>query len=50
MVFYTVENKKRIFNENILIKGTVSVMSSDPPSKDSNARFTKVPLKPLSDQ
>ena len=50
MVFYTVENKKRIFNENIFIKGTVSVMSSDPPSKDSNARFTSVPLKPLSDQ
>ena len=26
-------------------KGTVSVISSDPPCKDSNARFTTVPLQ-----
>ena len=32
------------------IKGTVSVISSDPPCKDGNARFTTVPLKALSDQ
>ena len=31
--------------ENTEIKGTASVISSDPPSKDGNAR-----LKPLSDQ
>ena len=29
------------------LKGTVSVISSDPPCKDSNARFTTVPFKPL---
>ena len=32
------------------LKGAVSVISSDPPSKDNNARFTTVPLKALSDQ
>ena len=30
-------------------KGTVSVVSSDPPCKDGNARFTTVPLTPKSD-
>ena len=30
--------------------GTKSVIWSDPPCKDGNARFTTVPLKPLSDQ
>ena len=34
----------------IFYKRTVSVNSSNPPSKDGNARFTTVPLKPLSDQ
>ena len=29
------------------IKGTLSIISSYPPSKDVNARFTKMPLKPL---
>ena len=29
-------------------KGTVSMLWSDPPCKDINARFTTVPLKPLS--
>ena len=33
-----------------IFKGTVSVISSDPPWKDGNARFTTVPLKPKSDQ
>ena len=33
-----------------MIKGTVSVISSDLPSKDDNVRFTTVPLKTLSDQ
>ena len=31
-------------------KGTLIVVLSDPPCKDGNARFTTVPLKPLSDQ
>ena len=29
-----------------LLKGTVSVISSEPPCKDENARYTMVPLKP----
>ena len=33
-----------------ILKGTVSVISSDPLGKDNNARFTTVPLKALSDQ
>ena len=33
-----------------IIKGTVNVISSDPPSKDENAQFSTVPLKALSDQ
>jgi len=36
--------------EIILFKGTVSVISCDAPCKDSNDRFTKVPLKPQFDQ
>ena len=32
------------------IKGTVSVISSDPSCKDGNARLTMVALKPLSYQ
>ena len=32
------------------IKGTVGVISSEPPCKDGNVRFTTVPLKALSDQ
>ena len=31
------------------LKGTVSVFSSDSPCRDGNARFTTVPLKPLTD-
>jgi len=34
----------------IFLKGTVSVISIDPPSKDGNALFTTVTLKPLNDQ
>ena len=34
----------------MFIKGTASLISSDPPCKDDNARFTTVPLKALSDQ
>ena len=30
------------------LKGTVSVISIDPPCKDDNARFTMVSLKALS--
>jgi len=30
----------------VLIKGTLSVISSHPPCKDNNARFTTVPFKP----
>ena len=37
-------NSPPYFNRNLL-KGTVSIISSDPPCKDDNARFTKVPLK-----
>ena len=29
-----------------ILNGTVSIISSDPPCKDDNARFTKVSLKP----
>ena len=29
-----------------LLQGTVSVISKDPPCKDGDFRFTKVPLKP----
>ena len=32
------------------IKGTVSVILSDPSCKEGNVRFTTVPYKPLSDQ
>ena len=32
-----------------MLKGTVSVISSDPPFKDFNVRFTTVPGKPTSD-
>ena len=32
------------------IKGTVSIISSDFPCKDGNARFTTDPLKAFSDQ
>ena len=28
------------------LKGTVSVILSDPPCKEGNARFTTIPLKP----
>ena len=34
----------------MFIKGTVSLISSDPSCKDGNARFTTVTLKALSDQ
>ena len=37
-------------DKNSNIKGTVSVISSDPPCKDSSIQFTTVPLKSLSDQ
>ena len=33
-----------------IIKGSVNVISSDPPSKVENAQFSTVPLKALSDQ
>ena len=32
------------------IKGTVSVISSDASIKEGITRFTKVPIKPLTDQ
>ena len=34
----------------LYIKGTVSVIRRDPPDKYGNARFTTVPLKPLTGQ
>ena len=33
-----------------LFKGTVSVILSDPPCKDVNARYITIPFKVLSDQ
>ena len=32
------------------LKGSVSIISSEPPCKDGNSRYTTVPLKPLSEQ
>jgi len=37
-------------NQNRSLKRTASVISSDPPCKADNARFTTLPLKALSDQ
>ena len=31
-------------------EGTVNVISTDPPCKDTNVQFTMVPWKPLSDE
>ena len=46
-----IENKNRAKLLKMLdIKGTVSVISSDPPCKDGNGWFTTVPLIILSDQ
>ena len=39
-----------IIHISIHFKGTVSVISGDPPCKDGKVRFTTVPFKPLSDQ
>ena len=41
-IYYTV-------HKNLEIKGTVTVISSDPAYNNSHTRFTTVPLKPLSD-
>ena len=38
------QNLNKSLMEYQTFKGTVSVISSDPPCKDSNARFTDVPL------
>ena len=47
-LYLHVINNIYIFIYNIhFIKGTVSVISSDPQCKEGNARFTTVPLKPL---
>ena len=35
------------YNLTFSLKGTVSVILSDPPCNKGNARFTTVPLKPL---
>ena len=41
----------QITNKDIIkLKGNKYLISSDPPCKNGNARFTIVPLKPLSDQ
>ena len=41
-----------IFNpiHSVLVKGTISVISSDPPCKDENDQFTMVSFKALSAQ
>ena len=36
--------------ETVLLKGTVSVISSDHQYTDGNARFTTEPLKPISNK
>ena len=41
---------KYILEIEIDVKGTVSVISSDPSCKDGNARYTIVALKALYDQ
>ena len=46
---YTFMRIPETFN-GFLFKGTVSVISNDPPCKDGNTQFTTVPLKPLSDK
>ena len=41
---------KVINKGTIMLKVIVRVILSDPPCRDGNARFTAIPLKPLSDQ
>ena len=41
---------KSFYNSGSNLLGTVSLISSNLPHKDGNARFTIVPLKPLSGQ
>ena len=48
-----IQNRKTTFlkvQDKSFLKGTVRVISSDPSSKDVNARFTTIPLKALSDK
>ena len=45
-----IKSRLVLFYLKLVLKGTVSVISSDPPCKDDNARFSTVPLKALSDQ
>ena len=42
-------NNEVLIKVYIRLKGTVNVISSDPPCKEGNARFTMFPLKALSD-
>ena len=48
-----IQNRKTTFlkvQDKSFLKGPVRVISSDPSSKDVNARFTTIPLKALSDK
>ena len=49
MILWQPQVKKTFFYSNQL-RGTVSAISSNPPCKDGNARFTTILLKVLSDQ
>ena len=42
-------NKYGLLHLNLLFKGTVSVIVSDTPGNDDNAKVTTVPFKLLSD-
>ena len=49
-IVYTQCVIKGMFKMFFNMKGTVRVISSNPPMKNDNARFTTVPLKSLSDK
>jgi len=59
-VFYIYKEEEFLFDirklkfvpekRRYLIKGTVSVISRDPPGKEGNVRFTTVSFQPLTDQ
>ena len=44
----SISNENPPIFDKIRLNGTVSGISKDPPCKDGSARFTTVPLKPLS--
>ena len=48
-LFHSCETFITKFLEETVLKMSVSVITSDPPCKDGNARFTTVPCNALSD-